>query len=359
MNILWVQKAETSGQGGDEVYNRKLLEHLSKTHEIDEFTVPELSTRFKIANLMRGLPHNRISFDLADTVKLLRARILTGSYDAVIVSWEQLDTLAWKLGQPIILILHNIAGNAMREIYPWNPIAKIAAMQANFWERHIYRSQQIAAIGVLSIRDYCWVRKCVPGKAVALIPPGVPPLAELAPDAIVRRELLLSGSYDWSAKRRDIIAFARAYAGIPARARVFHDQALPPVVESLLASRVIVPSQLAEAIRFGVIADTFSSGYKLKTMYYAANNCLTLTFADVEADFTAIPGHEFFIRRIRSVAEIESIMAEVERLDPIMLRAKLTEFKRHCAEIFSWSAAADSLSALVDQVTFDARVGRK
>jgi hypothetical protein len=181
----------------------------------------------------------------------------------------------------------------------------------------------------------------------------------LAADATVRRDLFLAGNYDWSAKRRDIIAFARAYAEIPARAHVFHDQALPPLVESLLAPKLIVPSQFAEAIRFGVIADTFSSGYKLKTMYYAANNCLTLTFADVEADFSAIPGHELFIRRIRSVADIEPIMAEVERLDPIVLRAKLTEFKRHCAEIFSWSAAADILSALVDRVTFDARASRK
>jgi hypothetical protein len=171
------------------------------------------------------------------------------------------------------------------------------------------------------------------------MPPGMPPLVPLRGDAGVKRELLISGSYDWHPKHRDVIAFAREYATVADRLPILA-AGLPAQAVALLRPHTISVEAAGSAIRFGLITDRFVAGHKLKTGYYLANNAVVLSFADVSGDFSDIPDHDFFIRKVHNVGEISRHVSAVMTEETHKLRTRLETFKQRCAEVFSWRRAA-------------------
>ena len=169
----------------------------------------------------------------------------------------------------------------------------------------------------------------------------MPPAAALDSDAVAKPELILSGTYGWYPKRRDVMAFATDYAPLPHRYPIFAD-GLPPDAQTMLSTQPM-PEADTKSIRFGVITDRFEAGHKLKTTSLIANNAIVLSFSDVIHDFDEIPDAAFFIRRIHGVEEIQKHIAEVMAVAPAELRDRLTRFKAACVVQFSWNASTATL----------------
>jgi hypothetical protein len=348
LRVLWVGKKPTNGEEGDEVFDRKTIalcrEH---GHHLDVFHPAPVSRAAEVGKLVLGLPYQRARF--ATGANLCNVRRLAGQYDAVICSWEPFDWLVTTLPSPTVVIAHNVSSTALLELFPRNPLAVLASARARAWERRCYGAANLAAVAALSRRDHAYLLSIGTPKPL-LLPPGMPPCLELEPEATVCAEIVVSGSYEWAPKRRDLILFARDYAEsggrFPIRAQ---DSSLPPEAAGLLRpSSLPSGAESRSAMRFGVITDRFVAGHKLKTMAYIANNQIVLSFADVSFDFTHIPDHDFFIRKIASVDDLVAHVNIICNTPNSVLRERFIRFQQTCAKYFTWDAVAKTLMEAAD-----------
>jgi hypothetical protein len=349
LDILWVGKKPETATAGDEIFDQRLITAcVAEGATVDRFYPEGLSRVGQLLHcVVRGLPHDRARFATAHNHRALNQA--ARRHRVAVVSTEPFDELLLHVPVPAIPILHNMTSLALPSILPRNLLTAFAARRARHWEERVYRSGRFGAVAVLSRRDEAYLRGLAAGAAVLFTPPGMPPLAPLAQDAKLKEELWLCGSYDWFPKRRDVIAFARAYAAVSDRLPIVAD-GLPPQAEAVLLPRAMAHEPVGSAIRFGLITDSFVAGHKLKTGYYLANNAVVLSFADVVDDFADIPDHDFFIRRIWHVREITRHIAVVSAEEPGRLRARLETFKQRCAETFSWQRAARSLLGVASRL---------
>ena len=195
---------------------------------------------------------------------------------------------------------------------------------------------------------YRWIADSVSTDQFRALSAGHSASDRACTDATFRPELIVTGTYDWIPKKRDVMRFAREYAAEPQRLAVFAD-ALPVQGEQLLAARPIVRDTSGQSIRLGLITDRFTAGHKLKTTEYIAGNCVVLTFAEIEQDFLELPDREFFIRQLKHAREIASHAGQLSSVDPGELLIRFSEFKRRCIERFDWQTTADSLLAALSE----------
>jgi hypothetical protein len=344
MRILWVGKASQNATAGDEVFDRKVINCIrSRGHTVIEVCPRRLSKVRSLFNLCaRRIPHYRSWYDCDDNYDALRAA--SKDCDRALVSWEPFDRLAYSLAIPTIPILHNITSSSLPAFLPNSLAARLLAAQAKRWENVCYSSGRFLAIACLSLTDLAGLRRRFPQTKFLHCPPGAPPQALLAADAVFRPELVVTGTYEWTPKRRDASRFAEEYAGATGRLEVFAD-ALPEQATRMLGARPIVRNATGNTIRLGLITDRFRAGHKLKTTEYIASNCIVLTFADIEEDFLDIPDREFFIRQLHHAREITAHAAELSRVDPSELRSRFADFKHRCLERFDWRLTSDRLLA--------------
>ena len=342
MRILWIGKQPTSGEAGDEVFDRKAIAACRALgHTIDLFHPARVSRPAEAANLIRLLPHHRARFAAASTIKAVADKART--YDVVICSWEPFDALVRRLSPASILILHNVTSRALPEMFPGSLIATWGARHVRQWERRLYRADRFAAIAALSRRDLEYVRGLGGGTRLALLPPGMPPCLPLAADARLVQEIVVSGTYDWVPKRRDALLFAQAYAGQQDRLPVRADGLPPDAMAGLAVRPMPSPDENSAAIRFGLITDRFEAGHKLKTLAYIAANQIVLSFSDVSFDFLHIEDHAFFIRRVSTIADIARHAEDIAALPAAVLRERFAAFQSRCARSFTWQAVATTL----------------
>jgi hypothetical protein len=346
MKIFWIGQKPYDEGAGEEVVDRKLKAGLIKLgHQIDTYHPLPISRAREALQLSLGrMPYYRARFESAESLRVIRN--LSSSYDVVIASWEPFDRLALESPLPTVLLLHNITSSAIRSVFPRNLLARYLARRAARWEARAYAAN-VHAIATLSVNDQRYVAGLARGTQTEVLytPPGMPPVLPLADDARFVPEIVLSGTYGWFPKRRDVLAFARDYASAPVEQRVpVFAAGLPAEAEAAISPRPPTGTESSHAIRFGLITDRFESGHKLKTAYYIANNNIVLSYANVMKDFEQIPDAAFFIRKVTDMASIMRHVAEVSAVGPAELRARLAAFKQRCQECFAWDNSARVLS---------------
>jgi len=348
MQILWVGQEPAGAGAGDEVFDRRTVAALrAQGHTVTLLHPRRVSRLQEAANLLAGTPYYRARF--ASARNLAACASASSKTDVTICSWEPLDVLVPVLPSPVILVLHNVTSRALPAMFPDSRLSRLAAARAGSWERALYRRGRVAAIATLSRPDRDYVAGLEDGPEPLLTIPGMPRAVRLAPGSGLRRELVLSGTFGWHPKRRDVIRFAEEYAPLPDRLPVFAS-GLPAAAAKLLKpSEPPNDESCAQAIRFGLIADRFEAGHKLKTLAYVANNQVVLTYADVSADFAEIPDYELFIRKLATTADIAQQAAAVAALPAEELRARFLTFQQRCAETFSWEEVAQRLVAAADR----------
>jgi hypothetical protein len=344
MKVLWIGKTPSGTGAGDELFDRRMVDACTRLgHDVTVFCPKRVPRSREIFNLMTGSPHYRSWYESRENHQAVRQH--AKGKDLTICSCEPFDAIASCMTTPVIPILHNITSRACKTVFPTSTIAAGVAWYTAAWERNVYRSPHFIAIATLSTLDAAYVKSIAPAATVIWTPPGMPPEAPLSDDAVAKPELILSGTYDWFPKRRDVMAFANEYSSLPKRFPIFAD-GLPPDARALLSAQPPPDAKSnASTIRFGLITDRFEAGHKLKSTYYLANNSVVLSFADIIHDFADIPDADFFIRKIRHAQDIEKHVAEVLAADPADLRARLANFKTACAGRFSWNTSAALLLA--------------
>lgn len=351
MRILWVGKGESGTIGaGEEVYDRKLLQRLEQKHEIVRFRPEKVGPAAKFANLGRGVPLYRATYRSKANIARLRALVDEHLPDVVIISWEPYDFMAAAITCPTVLVLHNITSDAVTEVFHGHLIARIYSLWTRRWERRLYQRENIKAIVTLSERDAAITRKLVRGKVVEVIVPGAPPMAA-PPVPELRSEMLISGTYDWYPKRRDLGLIAKAIRGA-AKLSITPcwDQPLPSKLASFFHGHILNAALWAPALRFGLVPDTFSSGFKLKVGYYIANNCIVLSFSSIESDYADLPYHELFLYRVKDVSDIQKIHDDLASRNLDILAAQFEVFKQACVERFDWDQSSARLTSLLNSV---------
>lgn len=342
MRLLWIGKQPTDGWAGDEVFDRKAIAACEQLgHAVHCHYPVRVSRARDVANMVSGIPHARTWYASAKNAACIRQ--MAGRYDATISSWEPFDAITRGLQRPAVLVLHNITSRSLPALYPGNSIVRMAAMRARSWERKSYRRRNFASIGALSLRDRDYLVGIEDRPNVFLVPPGMPPVTETAPQITLLKEIVITGTYEWTPKLRDLLKFADEFTDLPER-HVIRANGLPPqAAKKLLPQPVPTAQENRTAVRFGLISDRFEAGHKLKTMAYIADNQIVLSFADIAFDFAHIPDADFFIRKISAAAEIRGHMDAVAALSPSALRERLVRFQDACAAYFSWRRVAETL----------------
>ncbi len=345
MRILWIGVDDAAANSGVEIVDRNLIASLRTLGATIETVSPQpVSPLARFGNYLIGRPHYRASYASEANARHLCDR--AAAHDVAICSWEPFDLLGARLPIPTVPILHNITSQSLGAAYPGNPIAALLAARAGTWERTMYwDAGPFEAICALSRDD---ARRLGEYRAsrVLCIPPGMPVPVPLSSDAKFSPEIVISGTYGWNAKRRDAIRFAREYASVAHPLPICADD-LPAEAHDLLKPAPLATT--SDSIRIGLITDRFAAGFKLKSTFYIASNCVVLSYADIMPDFRALPDSQFFIRRIGHAREIRAHVDEIGRVPAAELAERMQAFKHACSTIFSWQrGAAKLLSTLED-----------
>ncbi len=347
--VLWVGKAPADGAAGDEVYDRRIISALRGLGvEVDLVHPDRVGRVAELANLARGLPHYRAQYaSTRNARKLLDA---ARGHELAIVSWEPFDMLAWGLPVPAIPILHNITSRSLPSMFPASPAANLLALTAGWWQRRAYGSGRFPAVVVLARDDEAYVKSIAPHIPVVYAPPGPPPLTQLAADARFLPELVLLGTYDWRPKRRDVVAFARAYARMAAPWPVYAD-GLPDQAAQQIRPRPTSALDFSSAARIGVVPDTFIAGHKLKVGAYVANNLVPVAMGDLQGEYAGLAPPYLFDKA--AAADLPAIVSTISASFQVDAWRQL---QSAFAEAFDWSqSAARILAAAVAAVALRRR----
>lgn len=346
--VVWVGKTPVNG-GGDEIYDRRLTDRLGKSVPLERLTFEPQPTGAKVAALARGVPHNRYKYTSPQMARALRQAIAKGAYP--VVSWEALESLVWTIDEPVTLIVHNVMSDVLDQLYGRHPLLRWAAVQSRWWERRTYRRPNVRLVA-LSEHDRRLLQELAPGKDIAVAPPGTPPVIPLAEERVIG-EIVLSGSYEWLPKRRDLLAVARDVAQLKGSGQAMpgwrHDLALPDLEETAELARLSSPIAAEDyggGLRFGLIPDSFVGGFKLKSTYFIANNCVMLARCDIRDEFAGLPHYRQFVRFTPSLPDVVEVIAEFEAQAGPELFARWREFQAACAARFSWERSADLVAAV-------------
>lgn len=357
MRIIWLSRKVTNDSGGDAVFDRKLVGELRRNHEVETFNVAKNPLGRRLCRMVtRLLPPDRAGFGTSCDVDTLSMAIVSGKFDAVVISHEHLDymasgiaAIAKETGTPTFLIHHNVTSSAMKAILGGHR-GEAARFFLEAYERRALTPDKVRGLFALSLDDQRLLRQITSRHDIAVVMPGAPPARTLAEGATVARDLVLLGSYDWFPKRWSLRRFVDAWKALASPpGRLYADGGVPPAVMQEMGAHPVAAIELSDSIRFGILTDRFKAGHKLKTAAYLMSNCIVLSFTDVAEDFRFSPYADLFIRQVSCIDDMTPIMDEFTAMPADTVRTLLSAFKADIAERLSWSRQADILVKAVTE----------
>lgn len=333
---LIVRPVKLSDHGGDEVVYRRSSGFLSRYFEIDTLELLPITRWRAFFNVRKFAPPEILRWISADNTRRVQQALTGADYDAVYFFNEitfPSSRPALASQKPIVLVAHNVHSVVARSD------GSLPSLLGRFicvhFERLWYADRR-AELVCISNNDVAGLRKSgIKRTRTFVAPPGAPPAEPFPEPFRVNATAVLTGSYGWWRKRRDLKAFlASAPSGLPvytsdAEARAMFQQADWPVIRE--------QPDFGAAMHFGLITDRFEGGFKLKALEYLAKNCAILAYCDLSAEFVGLPHAAEFVRRVGSIAEIRSIMSQMQADDPTALGERFKLFRQACLERYKWS----------------------
>lgn len=351
--LVVVPDRDGPDHGGDAVVLRRAIAALQKRFACDIVTVK--ATRGAAAKIVAMLRHQVPSewagYQGAEAFHAIRARLATGAFDDVFILYEALFHLAAAVpagGPPVTLYAHNLPSQfAVGDGFA-DPFLKVLAERA---ERRTFRQPGTRLVMISQADRAAAVRMGLAPADVAVAPPGAPPESPLSDDAVFRPECVITGSYAWWRKRRDLKRFADA-VGL----RTVHafDAGVKAVIPSSQHHLSTADFDWSSAIRLGIVTDRFGGGFKLKTLEYVARNCAIFSSAPIMAEFAHLPHAARFVFDNRDPGQLGAVLHELSARDPAILRAEFAAFKDAACAHYAWDTC---LAPLVD-VRMQEGIGR-
>lgn len=347
MRCLFV-RPQLSGEqnGGDEVVYRKILARLQQLMDVDILELEPVGKLKKVLGIFGGVPPECTRYVSRHNAKLLEHQLRTASYQIVLFNNEvtfPVSPVAKRMGVRRVQMAHNVHSLIART--DPSALGRMMLPFALSFERRLYADPDIELVCISKADIHGLKLAGIRPKSLWLTPPGAPPAEPLSAAAPLTPEIVLTGSYAWWRKRRDLAAFAaEPSAGLPI---LVSDASAAEVLGEL--SRMVVPSEVdwAGGIRLGLITDRFVGGFKLKSVEYVARNCVVLSYCDIAAEFEGLPHSAKFVRQIRTSSEIGEILKELRAQPAEQLAAEFAQFKTACLERYDWQRCLRPITAAV------------
>ena len=342
---LFVRPAISSdAMGGDEVVYRRITKYIASLMELEVLELAGISRPMQVLRAAQGNPLEVTRYLSRQNAEALRARLAASPFDVVCFAHEATFALSTAVEDPAI---HRVfyAHNTHSLLAATDPSALGRLMRpiATAFERRWYGDPK-AALVCISRGDVAGLRAAgVMRDDIYLSPPGAPPTEPLSDQARVIGEAVLTGSYGWWRKRRDLKTFA---AGPPIDAPILATD--PLAVEILGGQARLVRNEEVDwslGLRFGLITDRFLGGFKLKSVEYVARNCMVLSCCDLSPDFEGLPHAGEFVRLVSGKAEVAAELRRLSEGPHEDLLARFRLFKAACLERYRWDACLQPLGA--------------
>jgi len=333
--------------GGDAVVYRRLESYLARRAAVDVLELAPISRTAQVVNVAKGIPPEAARYAGARNRAALAERLARARYDAVLFAHEAAFPLAdgpMPAGARKILYAHN--AQSLIASTDNSPTGRLLRMLAVAFDRRWFGDGGADVI-CISRADLLGLRRIGVDRAdLRVAPPGAPPSVALTARPGVIPELVLTGSYAWWRKRRDLLRFA---ARPPLAYPILTDN------ETALAAlggqaRAVGPAGIdwSAGLRFALITDRFQGGFKLKSLEYVALNGLILSFCDLSAEFEGLPHAGEFVRRVASKAQVAAEISAVMAQPPAEVLARFAAFKAACLARYEWDRCLQPLGEAVD-----------
>jgi polysaccharide biosynthesis protein PslH len=315
--------------------------------------------------LMRGGPD-----------KLLADLLATQNWDAVIIDqaamgWALGPLLARRTrkglgGDPVLVyVSHNHEASVRREVARHSSDSAVRRLAAR-WDAEKYARQEDALcagvdlVTAITERDADTYRTQFPRQRYLCLPPGYegPRRGDRDITSATPRRVIMSGSFEWMAKRVNLERFLEQAAG-PLAASGIGVQIVGKIDEDFRARMTArfpqvdlvgrVPDMTPYLLdsRLGLIVEEFGGGFKLKTLEYVFHGLPLAGLSHaVEGLPLHSPEHLILAPDIPAlVARIVEVIDDFERLN----RMRRSAFER-CSEAFRWEdrgrGLRDAIAAL-------------
>jgi Glycosyltransferase Family 4 len=347
LRLLVVRPRSTGSQSaGDNVVHSKMVDHLSAAMDVRVVELETVVGATRLLNLVRCGPPEVARHMSRRNAPLLLDAVHEFSPDVICLGHEYtfpLLSIAKSTGAGVVLYAHNVHSQIYDSDKRLMRLVFAGAIQ-NF-ERRFYGDPDVELVCISESDRRCLRERGVRQDSI-VAPPGAPPEIALRPGARPEAALVITGSYQWWRKGRDLRRFAAEPVDplVPVPCFVSDDAAS---CASIVGSRSASNLDWAGAIRVGVLTDRFVGGFKLKSTEYVARNCAVVSFADIFEEFSGIPHAAEFVRIVGSRAEAEDVAKELAARDDDVVD-RFLEFKAACLSHFDWSRALKRLEATIE-----------
>ncbi|CAN7401390.1 hypothetical protein LJR016_002432 [Devosia sp. LjRoot16] len=206
---------------------------------------------------------------------------------------------------------------------------------SRLYERRLLSRNNVRIL-VLSLREQRILEEA--GFKVKYLPPGCPQARPLLPTNVGSPpELVVSGTFGWSFKRRDAAWLERAIlqpSNFSSVLRMFSDATFNGSIPGQTDLEKLPQDQ---TLRVGIVPDRFVTGMKLKVLWYIANNCVVLSPRGLGEEFSNVPHADRFVRVFSDVRSFDGLISSLEGFEDWDAFA---QFRAACLKRFDWTARA-------------------
>lgn len=386
MRCLWITRQDPrSADSGELIYSHGLLHSLANQGDIELHVLAHRSAenapdrgdeirwhlagptpRKHLLSIISHLPSDAHRLGNPNMRRMLRDLLAAGTWDWIVIdqaacAWA-LDEISTENPARIAYIAHNHEASLRPEVASYGggslplriALRKDAAKYARLENTLVARAKLVTAI---TPRDAAKFHSAFSQCHIVVLPPGYDaaaiPLGNLTPiDAATPRRVVLAGTFQWIAKRRNLEDFLAA-AAVPFQAAgiefVVVGKANPPYFQRLsqlhpwARFHANVPSMepYLEATRIGLIPEALGGGFKLKALDYIFRG---LPLASIDAALSGlplVPGTDTISAQDPATLAA-AVAAHIDSLD--FLNAAARSGFAKCRDAFHWSDRGASLA---------------
>jgi hypothetical protein len=336
--LLIVPAPHGSPTAGDRVVLRRLIAFLEQRYDCRQIAFARRGGLMKSLNVALHLlplelaPHWRAAYRAE-----VRQALAAGDVDQVFILHEGLFYLADEIDltrTPVTLFAHNILSRFTIDL----PVQPLFHLLSRRYEDRWYGKPGVRLV-VISRGDQAEAARLGLAKQAPIAPPGAPPASPLAPNAVFDGTAVITGTYDWWRKRRDLKSFTGAGLEL-----IAFDPRVAEAAPGAKILRGVEEIDWSAAIRVGVITDRFAGGFKLKSLEYVARNCLVFSRAPLFEEFEGLPHAEEFVVDNLALDAWPARIAALKAEDQADLRRRFREFKAACLRRYDWATALEPLA---------------
>lgn len=320
---------------GDEIVYGRSIQFLSKTMRVDVCELEPIGRTRQLLEIAKGAPPETTRYLGQENRKRVYRAIEAARPDVVCFFNEAtfpLVAVAKSVGIRSVLAAHNV--HSVVAATDPDIRARVFKPFAVQFERRWY-DDAAAELVCISRLDVEGLRKAgVKREHIFIAPPGCPTPTALNEGAGLAPEIILTGSYAWWRKRRDLKTFALG-APLPTKIITF-DETARGILGAQAIQPQLSPLDWESCIRFGLITDSFLGGFKLKALEYVAKNCIVLSACDISPEFADLPHADEFVRKISTKEDIWRTIEQASRSPDLITRFR--EFKAACTSKFNWES---------------------